>query len=493
VAEEAALVITHIGRARRRVHAFTGLAAAFLVVAGLLIAGPARATSPGHRHSAKTAVTTTKTASPIKHIVVLYLENHSFDSLLGYWCDQNPGRCPDGGMPSSVTLSNGAVVTPDVMPDIVPNVDHTVASQRTAINGGKMNGWGKIGGCTPSTGYACIGGYKPSQIPNLTTLASDFAISDHTFSMADSPSWGGHLYAVMASTDGFLGDNPTKVKGVTPGPGWGCNSDKVSPWQPPTGKVVQAPSCIPDFSLGLTNGGAFEPTPASYAPTIMDRLQTAGFTWRIFGEPTPMSGGSVSKGYIWDICPSFAECLDTSQASDNLQSSQFTSIAQKGKLPNFAVVTPGGNDAAFSEHNGFSMTAGDDWLGQVASAVMNGPEWDSTALFITWDDCGCFYDQVPPGVNGDGTPQGPRSPLVIVSPFAKPGYTDTTATTFAGLLGFVEHNFGLQPLGSNDAAAYPFTNAFNLSQAPLKPARMIYRKWPQDAYHVNMAEARQDT
>ncbi|HEY2441994.1 MAG TPA: alkaline phosphatase family protein [Streptosporangiaceae bacterium] len=432
-------------------------------------------------------------ASPIKHVVVLYLENHSFDSLLGYWCNQNPGRCPDGGMPSSVTLSNGAVVTPDTMPDIVPNVDHAVMSQRKAINGGKMNGWWKISGCMPSTGYACIGGYQPSQVPNLTTLASDFAISDRTFSMADSPSWGGHLYAVMASTDGFLGDNPTKVKGVSPGPGWGCDSNKVSPWQPPTGAVVQAPSCIPDFSLSLPNGGAFEPTPVSYAPTIMDRLQNAGLSWRIFGEPTPMSGGTVSEGYNWDICPSFAECLDTSQANDNLSSSQFVRVAQRGKLPSFAVVTPGGADAAFSEHNGFSMTAGDDWLGQIATAVMDGPEWNSTALFITWDDCGCFYDQDPPGVNADGSPQGPRSPLLIVSPFARAGFTDTTATTFAGILGFVEHNFGLQALGPNDAAAYPFSNAFNLSQAPLKPVRMTYRTWPRDAYHIDMAEAREDT
>lgn len=97
------------------------------------------------------------------------------------------------------------------------------------------------------------------------------------------------------------------------------------------------------------------------------------------------------------------------------------------------------------------------------------------------------------GVNPDGTAQGPRSPLVIVSPFAKPGFTDTTATTFAGILGFTECNFGLTPLGRSDAQAYSFTNAFNFHQAPLRPARLIYRKWPRDAYHVNLAEGRDDT
>jgi phospholipase C len=433
--------------------------------------------------------------APIRHIVVLYLENHSFDNLLGFWCKKNPGRCPDGGMPSTVTLSDGAVVTPGGMPDIVPNISHTVTAQSAAIDGGKMDGWQKVPGCTPKTGYACIGGYTPAQVPNLARLARRFAISDRTFSMANSPSWGGHLYAVMASLDGFTGDNPRPAPGIAPGPGWGCDSDRITQWISPGGTTKLIPSCIPDYSLGLANGGAFEPTPAKRAPTILDRLNAAGLSWQIYGDPTPPPNGSAptAKGYGWDICPSFAECLYTNQKANNVPSSTFVRVAKAGKLPNFALVTPGGKDAAFSEHNGFSITAGDDWLGQIASAVMNGPEWRSTALFITWDDCGCFYDQVRPGVNPDGTPQGPRTPLVIVSPYAKPGYTDTTATTFAGILAYAEHTFGLAPLGMNDAHAYAFSNSFNYRQAARPPARMIYRPWPADAFRVNMKEARQNT
>ena len=431
--------------------------------------------------------------SPIQHVVVLYLENHSFDSLLGYWCDENPGRCPDGGMPAQVTLSNGTVVTPTVSPDIVPSVSHTVQSQQAAIDGGEMDGWQKVQGCQASKKYACISGYTPSQIPNLTALADHFSISDRTFSMADSPSWGGHLYAAMGQLDGFEGNNPKPDKGVPAGPGWGCDSNKITQWIGQGGGVQWVPSCIPDYSLGLQNGGAFEPTPVSAAPTILDRLGDAGLSWRIYGEPKPDTGGTQSGGYVWDICPSFAECLDTGQKANNVASASFVRDAERGNLPNFSIITPGGKDAPFSEHNGFSITAGDDWLGQVASAIMSGPDWRSTVLFITWDDCGCFYDQVRPGVNPDGTAQGPRSPLVIVSPFARSGFTDTTATSFAGILSFTEHNFGLSPLGPNDAQAYPFTNAFNFRQAPLRPARMIYRKWPRDAYHVNLAEGRDDT
>ena len=441
------------------------------------------------------ALTGTVTArrTPIKHIVVLYMENHTFDNMLGYWCKQNAGRCPDGGMPPAVTLSNGGVVIPGIMPDFVPKIAHSVAAERDAIDGGKMDGWQHVQGCGPRTNYACISGYVPAQVPNLTRLARHFAISDRTFSMADSPSWGGHLYAVMGQLDGFLGNNPFPARGVTPQPGWGCDSNHVTEWRPAGGRVQKVPSCIPDYSLRRANGGAFTPTPVKHAPTILDRLNRARLSWRIYGEPKPAGSGTLAFGYVWDICPSFAECLFTRQKSNNVPSSTFVQDALSGNLPSFAIVTPGGQDAKFSEHNKMSMTAGDDWLGQIASAVMNGPEWKSTALFITWDDCGCFYDQVPPGTNPDGTSQGPRVPLVIVSPYARHGYTDTTATTFAGILAYTEHTFGLTALGINDKKAYPFTNAFNYRQRPLRPARMGYRPWPRDAYHVDMKQALQDS
>jgi len=170
-----------------------------------------------------------------------------------------------------------------------------------------------------------------------------------------------------------------------------------------------------------------------------------------------------------------------------LENHSFDNVhAARGTLPSFSVVTPGGPDFLNSCHNGMSMTACDNWAGKLVSAVENGPDWSSTAVFITFDDCGCFYDQAPPPRNADGTQQGPRAPLIIVSPYAKPGYTDTTATTFAGILAYVEQTFGLGPLGVNGARAYPFTNAFNYSQLPLKPARMITRPLPASARRIHL-------
>ena len=426
--------------------------------------------------------------TPIRHVVVIYLENHSFDNLLGFWCDDNPGRCPDGGMPFTVTLSNGARVTPSTDPDTVPNVNHNVAAQVAAIDGGRMDGWQNIpgGSCAASTGYRCVSGYQQRQIPNITSLAQHFAISDHTFSLADSPSWGGHMAMVAASTDNFLGDNPVKAKGVRPGPGWGCDSNKVTPWIAPNGRTRQVPSCVPSNQPGLRNGGAFEHTPVKNIPTIMDRLDEAGLSWKLYGATRNQNG------YIWSICPTFAECLDTNQDANLVPDQQFLNAAAAGTLPAFSVVTPGGPDFANSCHNGVSMTACDNWVGQLVSAVEHGPDWSSTAVFITWDDCGCFYDQVPPATNPDGTAQGPRVPLIIVSPYAKPGYTDTTATTFAGILAYTEHTLGLAPLGVNDAAAYPFTNAFNYAQAPRKPVRLVHRPLPASAKRIHLTPAQEN-
>jgi phospholipase C len=440
------------------------------------------------------AAATAQPKTPIRHVVVIYLENHSFDNLLGYWCDSHRGRCPQGGMPASVRLSNGATVTPDVMPNTVPIVNHTVASQLAAMHivGGVplMDGWQNIGlgscAVTTTPPYACIGGYAPSQIPNITSLANQFAISDNTFSMADSPSWGGHLYAATASLDGFLGDNPVLAPGVAPGPGWGCDSKRVTRWLAPGGTLERIPSCIPDFALHLPHGGAFEQTPAAYQPTIFDRLAAAGLPWKIYGPASPSDGG-----YKWAICPSLAECQYTSQRANLVEPTQFFTDAAVGRLPAFSIVTAGGagNLALDSCHNGFSMTACDNYVGQLVSAAEHSPDWSSSAVFITWDDCGCFYDQVPPGVNPDGTRQGPRVPLIIVSPYARPGYTDTNGTTFAGILAYTEHTFGLAPLAVNDARAYPFTNAFNYAQAPLRPIKMITRPLPASARYIHLTPA----
>lgn len=465
-----------------------------LVAAGAVAGAVLAATGPA-------AGVHTAQPSPIKHVVVIYLENHSFDNLLGFWCNANPTRCPDGGMPASVKLSNGAVVTPTTDPDVVPQVKHDVASQQLALH----NSWQDIEGCH-APAYHCISGYQPGQMPNLISLADSFGISDNFFSQHDSPSWGGHIYAVASNLDGFTGDNPPSAN-AGPGAGWGCDSGKLAYWKAPDSTIHHIPSCIPDPSLTgpgggpLANGGAFEPTPAKYAPTIMNRLMAAGLSWHIYGASCSQESVSAQgleecpvanapRGYQWSICPTFAEFLYANQPCD-VPNSQFFTDASTGSLPAFSVVTPG--DASLSWHNGFSITAGDNWLGQLVSAVESSPDWPSTAVFITWDDCGCFYDQVPPGHNPNGAQQGPRVPLVVVSPYAKTAYTDTTPATFASILAFTEHTFGLKPLSMNDGQSYDLSGMFSFTLRHLhKKVAMVRRPVPRTD-HIHWAQAREGT
>jgi phospholipase C len=364
---------------------------------------------------------------------------------------------------------------------------HSVPAQKAAIDGGKMDGWENIpdGTCDAATGYRCVGGYKPSQIPNIAALASDFAVSDKTFSEADSPSWAGHMAAVAASEDNFTGDQPIPAPGVQKNAGWGCDSNKMALWYDKSGNTQYVPSCVPAAHLpGVPFGGAFRKTPVKPLPTIMDRLSAAGLSWNIYGA---VKG---AQGYgKFDICPTFATCLDTTQDKRLVPDAQFMTDAAAGTLPSFSVVTAGGPDDLDNCHNMLSMTACDDFIGQVVGAAEKSPDWSSTAIFLTWDDCGCFYDQVPPPVEPDGTQEGPRVPMVIISPYARPGYTDNTATTFNGVLAFTERTFGLAPLGVNDAGAYDFRKAFNYAQTPLRPVHMKDRPLPPSAKRIKLTPA----
>ncbi len=421
----------------------------------------------------------------IQHVVMIFQENHSFDETLGALCTETtPSRCD--GYVGPVTLKGGTVVPMQVSPDKVPQAGHDGSSQTNAIDGGAMDGWAKVGHCTVKDHYQCVSYYRPDQIPNLAALARRYVVSDRTFSMARSASFGGHLYAVASSLDGFDGTNPRKDpdRSVTIQPGWGCDSNQLATWVNAQGTASKVPSCIPDTTLGLPNGGAYKPTPVPHIPTIMDRLDDAGKTWKLYVAPKGMG-----SDYAWSICPSFADCL-YKHSDQMVPPSQILTDAHNGTLANYSVITPNGPGGGTSQHNVASMLNGDNWIGQMVSALQNGPEWSSTAVFITYDDCGCFYDHVVPGVNADGSSQGIRLPMVVASPYAKPGYTDSNPTSIVGVLSFTEHTFGLSPLNTIDANAYDYHNSFDFSQTPLPPVKM--RVSPLPASSRNLPDADPD-
>ncbi len=456
-----------VRRARLPV-ALAAATVAALCAAWVPAAPHARASTPG--------------VSPIQHIVVIYQENHSFDEVLGALCIQD-GRC-DGSL--TATLLSGTTRALAQSPDVVPTVNHDSLSEATAINKGAMNGWEKIKGCSASTGYACLTYYNPTQIPNLAALARAYVISDRTFQMAQVPSFGAHIELVAATLDGFTGVAPKARTGFTAKAGWGCDSNKFAQWKDPnnpSATVTTVPACVPDTTDVLprlttdrsaANGGAITTTPVAHVPTLMDSLDAAGLSWRLY---TSATGANKVRAYTWSICPMFADCLYTNQATNMVAPTQILSDASNGALPAFSVLLPEGATAGTSQHNGNSMIAGDNWIGQVVSSLMNGPEWTSTAVLITYDDCGCFFDHVPPPSG-----LGIRNPMVIVSPWVKPGYTDSTVASTASMLAFTEHTLGLEPLGAADATAYDYSNAFDFSSyAPPSPPRMVVTPVPKSS------------
>ncbi len=390
-------------------------------------------------------------------MVYIVQENHSFDNVLGAWCAETK-HCNGattgtlyGGHPIRLTKAN----------DIVARAEHTVHGQTTAIDGGKMDGFSLNYFCTAQSDYACYTQYQPSEIPNIIALANGFTVSDATFEDGPAPSWGSHLDAVAATFDAFTGDLPRAGTDGVLGAGWGCDSGYDAPWRSSSGKLRWEPACVPDYALDPTTfpyGGAYRPTPVAHVNTIMDELDTAGISWKIYAG---LGGTGNGNGYGWAICPSFADCRYTQEFDNVVQTNNVVKDAHAGALPSFSVVTPTQVD---SQHNEDSMAIGDNWIGQVVSSIENGPDWSSTAIFLTWDDCGCFYDHVtpPPGL-------GIRVPMVIISPYAKSHSTDSTVADFASVLAFTEHNFGLSPLGSEDASAYDYSGAFDYSQTPLAP------------------------
>jgi phospholipase C len=222
---------------------------------------------------------------------------------------------------------------------------------------------------------------------------------------------------------------------------------------------------------------------ADYEPTIFDRLDAAGISWKIYGGE-----------YEWSICPTFEACLGSAQARNlvaNVNGSRgsfaggpLAHALSNGRLPSVSFVIP---TSRFSAHPPQAMSAADNWIGAVVGAIQAHPAlWSKTAIFVTFDDCGCFYDPVNPLQYSAAW--GPRVPMLIISPYARPGYTDPTPATFGSLLAFIERTFGLPPLnpcgsvdswdatctddltfpgGVNGGVTYAYENAFDYTQTPI--------------------------
>jgi phospholipase C len=476
-----------------------GRLAVVVVICGVVACGTTAALGAADPTTATPPPVTTTPFGPadtmIQHVVVIMQENHSYNNVLGKLCVDNNAAPVRDACDGTLTgqLYGGTPIALRQAPDVVPSIPHTVGTQLTAVDDGKMDGFSRINSCSATRNYACLSYYDESSIPNLAALADRFVISDHSFSPANAPSWGGHFAMVSPSNgwvrgwaptfgfDGFEGANPTHLVGDPPqGQGWGCDSNLRSLWKAtPSARPRPEPSCIPSAD----GSGAFMSTPVQHVPTIMDSLDTAGLSWKIYGA-LPGDGG-----YVWNICPTFADCLKRENTAVAPRTT-FATDAAAGNLPAVSFVEP---NEGVSQHNSDSMLAGDNWIGKNVSAVENGPDWSSTAIFITYDDCGCFYDPLSPDTPVTGL--GIRVPMVIISPWAKPGFTDSNPTSStSGILSFIEHNFGLTPIipasvPYSEYNYYDYSESFDFTQTPVAPSAMVQHALPPSSLHLHTSDA----
>jgi phospholipase C len=204
-------------------------------------------------------------------------------------------------------------------------------------------------------------------------------------------------------------------------------------------------------------------------PTLTDLLDARGIDWRYY---TP------SAGSIWTGPNAIRHLRLGPDWKRNviLQQTQILTDIANGKLAAVSWVIPTGQA---SDHAGATDGSGPSWVASVVNAIGTGQYWSNTAILVTWDDWGGWYDHVaPPIINS--YEYGFRVPLIVVSPYAKPAYVSHVTHDFGSILKFIESNFGLPSLGYADAPADNLSDCFDFDQTPL-PFQHIAA--PLDANH----------
>jgi phospholipase C len=419
----------------------------------------------------------------IRHIIVIMQENRSFDSYFGTF----PGGA---GIPMQNGVPTVCVPDPETKQCVAPYVDHADVNgggphaQFNAvadIDGGKMDGFiaqaqSGVRGCLNPTDPACtnsavpdvMGYHVQSDIPNYWTYAEDFVLQDHMFEPTDSWSLPSHLFELSEWSADCGNDNPKS-----------CTNDNEV--------FTNAP---PDFTLSHGRRPIYAWTDLTYL------LHHDGVSWAYYvvtgSEPDCENDAAVSCAPIhqnaktpgiWNPLPYFDTVKADGQLGNIQSVSHFYTAAKSGKLPAVSWVVPSGE---VSEHPPAPVSYGQTYVTSLINAVMRSPDWDSTAIFLAWDDWGGFYEQVvPPVVDQNG--YGLRVPGLVISPYAKKGYVDHQILSFDAYDKFIEDDFlhgqRLDPatdgrpdprpdVRENESILGNLVSDFNFNQAP-RPAVLL--------------------
>jgi phospholipase C len=425
-----------------------------------------------------------KDLSKIRNIVVIYLENHSFDNLYGLF----PGAdgiamaspettrqvdlqgkpyatlprvidtrlkppAPDEHFPADLPnqpFDIGRYVPAD---EKVGDLTHRFYQHRMQINGGRMNRFAAVS----DAGGLAMGHYDGRQLP-MWEYARRYTLADRFFQAAFGGSFLNHMWLACACTPRHddpppelltvLDDRgePVKDGPLTPD-GYAVNT-MFSTYGPHSPKVKDPRMILP---------------PQTHA-TLGDRLSDKKISWAWYaGGWNDAVAGRPDDSFQFHHQPYayFKRYGDGSpdRAAHLKDEADFLRDIETGRLPAVSFYKPLGR---MNEHPGYAdLLSGDKQAAEIVGKIEKSPQWPHTVVIVTYDEFGGFWDHVAPP-EGDRWGPGSRIPAIIVSPYAKHGHVDHTPYDTTSILRFIERRFGLRPLGERDAKANDLAGALDL-------------------------------
>ncbi len=376
--------------------------------------------------------------SYIKHVIILIQENRTVDNLFNGF--------PGADTVQSGTAHDGSSVPLKPMPFEEPwDPDHSHQAWVTEYDNGKMDGFD-----LPPTSPAGPTDFTYSYVPQSETvpywaLAKQFTFADRNFAAETGPSYPGHQYLIAGQSDYAIG-NPND-----PLQRWSCDAQAgtTTPTLDANGQVVNGPFPCYDYQ------------------TLGDLLDAKGVSWGYYTE-------LYEKQFGVGVQP-YGAIHHIRYGSDwgnvvTPQTQLFTDIASG----NLAAVTWVNPPLVASDHAAASTNYGPDWIADIVSAVAASPAWNDTAIFVTWDDWGGWYDHVAPQ-QLDRMGLSFRVPLIVISPWAKRGYVSHVQHEPGSILKFVEKTFGLASLNTTDARADDLADCFDFTLTPMPFASVQVR------------------
>ncbi len=404
----------------------------------------------------------------IQHVVIIFQENRSTDNLF-----QDPVLIQHGADIQSYGINSKQQKIPLQPRPLADYYDqgHGHTPFLAMYDNGKMDGADKIKQQCDS-GHRCLKApphfqfkyVQPQDVAPYFEMAEQYTFADRMFETQQGPSYLAHQFIIAGTSAPTAGSNLFAESSPGIGPGGGAHVGCTAP---------QAERVELIDPYGQDSGAIF---PCFEHPTLGDLLDAQSLTWRYYtAQLTGLLTGPNSIRHV-RFGPDWKKNMV-------LGPKQVLTDIADGKLASVTWVIPNWNT---SDHPQINDGSGPSWVASVVNAIGGSQFWANTAIFITWDDWGGWYDHVAPKVINDGTSWGSgfvygfRVPLLVVSPYANTAYVSHVTHDFGSILKFTEEVFGLPSLGYADAYADDLSDCFNFAQRPL-PFRRIHA--PLDASH----------